>query len=876
MEQAKWYETGIGDVLKKLETSCEGLSNEEAERRQETYGFNELKERKGRSLWRMLLKQFTNVLVAILLAAAAISGILGEISDAIVIMAVVALNAVLGVVQEDKAEKSLAALKKLAAPSAVVKRNGNVMEIPARELVPGDILLLDAGRYVPADCRIVQSFNLKAEESSLTGESIPVEKSDGIISGNKVGLGDRKNMLFMSSMITYGRGTAVVTATGMDTEIGRIASLIEEEDKSITPLQLKLQELGKWLGITVVGICAAMFFTGILEGRQYLVMFMTSISLAVAAIPEGLPAVVTIVLAIGVQKMIKRNAIIRKLPAVETLGCATVICSDKTGTLTQNKMTVMKIYSGKEMMEAQYVILEEDNEILFSVFVLCNDTQVIFDEGKIKYVGDPTETALVEFAHEKGIEKADLERLHERVGELPFDSERKLMTSINAFESMARAYVKGAPDILLKKCRYIFDNGKVRELKEEDLEKIQKVNENMSEGALRVLGGAYRDFAHLPDLTNVDDIENELTFIGLIGMMDPPRQEVKDAVMVCKSAGIRPVMITGDHKITAVAIASELEILGENHKALSGVELNDIDDETLTKDIEKYSVYARVSPEHKLRIVKAWQARGEVVAMTGDGVNDAPALKKADIGAAMGITGTDVAKEASDMVLTDDNFATIVAAIEEGRSIYSNIRKTIHYLLSCNIGEIITLFTAIVLGWAEPLIPIHILWINLVTDTLPALALGLERSEKGIMGKRPRNSKSSIFDEGLGVRIIAEGLLIGIISLLAYSQGLRFGLETARTETFIVLSLSQLFHAQNVRCDRDSIFKTGIFANKYLIGAIFFSILVQLGVIFIPFTKEIFKVTSLDLGQLLITIGFSLVPVFVIELIKLVRRLSGK
>lgn len=872
MESVKWYQLDTEPVMQKLGSSMEGLNEKEIIKRQEIYGFNELIEKNKNSVLKMLLEQFTDILVLILLAAAVISGILGEISDALVIMVVVVLNAVLGVIQEDKAEKSLAALKKLSSPTAVVKREGRVIEVPAKALVPGDIILLDAGKLIPADCRLLTSSNLKVEESSLTGESVPVEKSACMIPADNVGIGDRRNMVYMSSMVTYGRGTAIVTGTGMNTEIGKIAAMIQQEDKNLTPLQVKLEGLGRWLGIVSVGICILMFFIGILEGRQYLEMFMTSVSLAVAAIPEGLPAVVTIVLAIGVQRMIKRNAIIRKLPAVETLGCATVICSDKTGTLTQNKMTVMKAYVYDVMLEDGDLKESSDFDLLLRILTLCNDTHVTIKEQKAVYVGDPTETALVEYAAKYGVDKLEIGKVNKRLGEVPFDSERKLMTTINTFGDGIKALIKGAPDVLLKRCRYILDSGTLRELGSNDIEKIKQANEEMADSALRVLGGAYRDFAALPDDVNSENIEQELVFVGLIGMIDPPREEAREAVRICKLAGIRPVMITGDHKVTAVAIARDLKILDENHEALSGAELDEIDDEELQKSIKEYSVYARVSPQHKVRIVKAWQSGGQVVAMTGDGVNDAPALKRADIGAAMGITGTDVAKGAADMVLTDDNFATIVAAVEEGRTIFANIRKTIKYLLSCNIGEIVTLFTAIMLGWKEPLLPIHILWVNLVTDTLPALALGLDPKELGIMNQKPRDPKSGMFDKGLGLRIFIEGVIIGGLSLLAYNIGLNYNLEIARTMTFTVLSLSQLFHAYNVRSDINSIFTTGIFTNKYLTGATVLSSVLQLSVLFVPFLRNIFKVSMLDAGHWIIVLGLSIAPVLLVEIMKGLRR----
>jgi len=868
LELTNWHKLDEETVISKLESNINGLSDEEVVKRRSIHGFNELAEKKGKTIWKMILEQFSDVLVIILIVAAAISGLLGEISDSIVIAIVVVLNAVLGVVQENKAEKSLAALKKLSAPVALVKRNGNVLEVPARELVPGDIILIEAGKFIPADCRLLEVSNLKVEESSLTGESVPVDKTTGAILGDNVALGDKKNMIFMSSMATYGRATAVVVHTGMKTEIGKIATMIQEEDTSMTPLQIKLAELGKWLGVIALGVCALMFFVGVLRGHQFLEMFMTSVSLAVAAVPEGLPSIVTIVLAIGVQRMIKRNAIIRKLPAVETLGCATVICSDKTGTLTQNKMTVMKLFTNGQMVDSSDIVKDQNTDMLLKAITLCNDSQINDEGNGIKTIGDPTETALVEISYKNGIDKRLIDKEYKRVDEIPFDSDRKLMTTINNFNGKLRAMVKGAPDVLLSRCKFILINGEVKELSQSDRDSISQANENMAKNALRVLAAAYRDFDVLPKEIKSQTVENDLVFVGLVGMIDPPREEVKDAVKVCKTAGIRPVMITGDHKITAMAIAKELGILDEKHEAISGHELDKISDEELTQNVEKYCVYARVSPEHKVRIVKAWQANGQVVAMTGDGVNDAPALKKADIGAAMGITGTDVAKEAADMVLTDDNFATVVAAVEEGRTIFSNIKKSIHYLLSCNIGEIITLFVATLLGWSEPLIPIHILWVNLVTDTFPALALGLDPAEKDIMERKPRDPKASLFADGLSLKIGLGGLIIGALSLTAYNIGLKYNLETARTMTFLVLALSQITHSYNVRSETSSIFKVGIFSNKYLVGGTLISVILQLTVVYVPFLREVFKVTMLSSEQWLMVAGLAIMPMIIVEVIK--------
>lgn len=860
-----FYNLSQEESMEKLKTTKNGLKEDEVQERLENYGSNEFKEVKGKNTFQKFIEQFSDFLVIILIVAAVISGLSGELADAIIILIVVIVNAIIGVVQENKAEASLKALKKMAAPTANVIRDGISMEIPARELVPGDIILLEAGKYVPADLRIIESSNLKIEESSLTGESVPVEKNANLINDEKVPLGDRKNIAFMSSMVTYGRGKGVVIATGMDTEIGKIADMISNTEEEKTPLQNKLAEVGKYLGIGAIVICAVMFIVGILEGRPAMPMFMTAVSLAVAAIPEGLPAVVTIVLAVGVQKMIKRNAIIRKLPAVETLGCATVICSDKTGTLTQNKMTVMKVFTmdgyADNIMDAKKVV---------EIINLCNDTQIVQEGENIKTIGDPTETALIDLALKVNIDKRKLDEEYPRVDEIPFDSDRKLMTTFNRVQDGFDVNVKGAPDILISKCKYIIDKNGIRDLTSEDMELIKNKNEEMAKDALRVLAAAFKKVNHI----DKEHAEEGLIFAGLVGMMDPPREEVKDAVKVCKKAGIRPVMITGDHKTTAVAIASELGILEKNSRAITGAELEDMTDEELIKNVKDISVYARVSPEHKVRIVKAWKANGDVVAMTGDGVNDAPALKIANIGAAMGITGTDVAKEAADMVLTDDNFATIVSAVEEGRTVFSNIKKSITYLLSCNIGEIITLFLAILLKWPEPLLPVHILWVNLVTDSLPALALGMEPPEEGVMNESPRNQSEGLFGRGLGLRIVLEGIFIGFITLTGFYYGWKStgDEKVGRTMAFFILSLSQLVHSYNMRYENKSVIFNHMFKNKYLNWATAISAAIQFVVLFTPFTRRVFKVELLDFSHADTVTLLVLSPLVVVEIGKAIRR----
>jgi P-type Ca2+ transporter type 2C len=851
------------EIMDKLKTSQNGITREEANERIQEFGYNEFKEKKTKSTFQRFIEQFKDFLVIVLIVAAVISGALGEVADAVIILAIVILNAYLGVVQENKAEESLKALKKMAAPLANILRNGVVMEVAARELVPGDLVLLEAGKYVPADLRLIESANLKIEESSLTGESVPVEKNDETIDDANISLGDRKNMAFMSSMVTYGRGKGIVVATGMNTEIGKIADMIASVEEEKTPLQQKLEEVGKLLGIAALVICGIIFAVGWLQGREVFHMFMTSVSLAVAAIPEGLPAVVTIVLAVGVQKMIKRNAIIRKLPAVETLGSASVICSDKTGTLTQNKMTVKRVFTINGFVENFTEALRP-----LEIANLCNDTQIVEEDNKYKTIGDPTETALVDVALSIGMDKRNLEKEYPRVDEIPFDSDRKLMTTFNKIENTINVHVKGAPDILINKCKYVFDGNNTREITDKDIESIQAANEDMARYALRVLAVGFK----VVDSIDKNTAEEEIVFAGLIGMIDPPREEAKEAVSLCKTAGIKPVMITGDHKITAVAIAKELGILNNDAEAVSGPQIEAMSQEELINKVENISVYARVSPEHKVRIVEAWRSRGKIVAMTGDGVNDAPALKKANIGAAMGITGTDVAKEAADMVLTDDNFATIVSAVEEGRTIFSNIKKAISFLLSCNTGEIITLFVATLLGWAEPLLPIHILWVNLVTDSLPALALGMEPAEKDIMKQPPRDPKEGLFAKGMGLRIALQGTIIGVVTLAAYLYGHQFSEETGRTMAFFTLSFSQLVHAYNVRYERKSVVFNGMFSNSYLNKAVLISTTIQLIVLVTPFTREIFDIVLLNASQIGVVALCSIVPLIIVEIVKLARR----
>lgn len=873
MNQLIWHTKSKEEVEKALETSFEkGLSEEEAVKRLEQYGSNELEHKKRRTIWNMLIDQFKDFMIIILIIAAVVSGLMGEITDAVIILAIVILNALMGVVQENKAEESLAALKKMAAPHAKVRRNGRPDVIDAAKLVPGDVVVLETGDFVPADLRLIETSNLKIEEAALTGESVPVEKDSATLQDEDIPLGDRINMAYSSSIVTYGRGVGIVVETGMSTQMGRIAQMIQAEEGMETPLQKRLESLGKLLGIAALGICALIFLVGVLYGKDIFQMFLTSVSLAVAAIPEGLPAIVTIVLALGVQRMAKRNAIIRKLPAVETLGSATVICSDKTGTLTQNKMTVTQLYYNNEFKDVVDTRVNGDDhlELLLTTGILCNDTQIKEDEEGPKTIGDPTETALVDLGLKYGMDKRSMDKNFERVYEVPFDSDRKLMSTVHRMDNNLRVFTKGATDELLARCNGILLNGRVEELTQEHIAQIQKANETMASQALRVLSMAYKDIESIPAKEDDAQLEDQLIFVGLMGMIDPPREEAKEAVKLCKRAGIKPVMITGDHKITAVAIARELGILEDGDEAVTGVEIEAMSDEELKERVKHISVYARVAPEHKVRIVKAWQEWGQIVAMTGDGVNDAPALKRADIGAAMGIVGTDVAKEAADMVLTDDNFSTVVAAVEEGRIIFSNILKSIQFLLSCNVGEILLLFIATMLNWDDPLLPIHILWVNLVTDSLPALALGVDPAEKDIMDQKPRDPNRGIFNRGLIARILYQGAMVGLLALTAFVIGQRVDVTIGRTMAFAVLTLSQLSHVFNVRSNTKSAFKVGLFTNTRLLGAVLLSALLQIVVITIPALSNIFKVKALAGQQWLIVVALSLAPMLIVEVEKLI------
>ena len=889
----KWFNLTEKQTEKKLETNVKnGLTTEEVTKRYEKYGKNELKAKKKKSLLQKFLEQFKDFMIIVLIIAAIVSGIVGikegeGIADTFIILIVVIVNAIIGVAQENKAEKSLEALQKLSSHVAKVIRDENITVVPSADLVPGDIVVLDTGDFVPADLRIIEAVNLKSQESALTGESVPVEKISDTIEDENIGIGDRKNMLFSSSLITYGRGKGIVVETAMKTEVGKIAEMINETEETETPLQTKLNNLGKTLGIVALVICAIIFVVGTLYGKAPLNMFMTAVSLAVAAIPEGLAAVSTIVLAIGVQRMVKKNAIVKKLPAVETLGSASVICSDKTGTLTQNKMTVKKVFANGILTDLEKVTdINEELKLLFEANMLCNDTKVA-DDGTL--TGDPTETALIDMGNKVGF---NLEN-YPRIAELPFDSDRKLMTTVHKVGDKFVVYTKGGVDELLKCCTSYQKEGEIETDLSNYKERIQECNKKMAEGALRVLASGYKIINHALSDEDVKKLETGLTFIGMVGMIDPPREEAKEAVKKCISAGIKTVMITGDHKITATAIAKELGILKNESEAITGAELEKMSDEELKKKVRNISVYARVSPEHKVRIVKAWQANGEIVAMTGDGVNDAPALKKADIGCAMGVVGTDVAKEAADVILTDDNFATVVSAVEEGRRIYDNILKAISFLLSSNVGEIVVLFLAIMLtpifaakfgitpeyiNDLDVLLPVQILWINLVTDSLPALALAVDPAEKGIMKRKPLKNKKGIFTKGMTFRIVYQGIMIGLITLIAFILGLATKdvsvpekIEIGETMAFTVLALSELVHVFNIRNNKDSVFKTNPFNNGKLILAILVSAALMISVLVVPTLRNVFSIAILPKSKLIETIILVFSPLVIVEIFKLLK-----
>ncbi len=884
-----FYNQKIEDVAQELETSSsQGLSVNQIEELRTKYGSNSLTSKKKISIWQRFLAQFKDFMIIVLIVAALLSGFVAqEWTDAAIIMIVVILNAVLGVFQETRSEEAINALKKMATPNAHVRRDGQIVEIPSTELVPGDVVLLEAGDVVPADLRLTLTKSLKIEESALTGESVPVDKTSDPVNEEKVALADQDNMAFANTNVTYGRGEGIVTETGMNTEVGKIATMLNNTDETDTPLKRNLNQLGKTLTIMILLICAVVFVVGFFTkkgteptDKLAIDMFLVAVSLAVAAIPEGLPAIVTIILALGTQVMAKHNSIVRKLPAVETLGATDIICSDKTGTLTQNKMTVEQVYYDNKIHQSSNSI-NHDNHALMAM-VLANDSKL---DDNNQLLGDPTETALIQYALDQKIDVHNLLVNHKRLQEVPFDSGRKLMSTVNEDNGQYFVAVKGAPDQLLKRVTRIELDGKVSEITEKQKNEIMLSNQNMAKNALRVLGLAYKPVEQLYDDPATDNVEQDLIFAGLVGMIDPERPEAKEAIKEAHSAGIRTVMITGDFQVTAQAIAERLGILkpGQDERVVTGAQLDEFSDEYLEKHVADFDVYARVSPEHKVRIVKAWQAQGKIVAMTGDGVNDAPSLKQADIGIGMGITGTEVSKGASDMVLADDNFATIVEAVKQGRKVFSNIQKAILYLMSCNVGEVLTVFMMTMLGW-DILAPVQLLWINLVTDTLPAIALGLEPVEKGIMKRTPRGKKSNFFSGGVASSIVYQGILEGVIVLTTYQLGLNFGPHMgnanlqhadALTMAFLTLGLIQLFHAFNSKYIHQSIFSKRTFANKWFNWAILISAIVMAAVE-LPFMTKFFDVTELNSTQWLIVLGAGICMILIVEIVKGFQRLSGK
>ena len=859
-----WHTFSSTETEKRLNTNIsKGLSTKEANARLKKFGYNKINEKKKNNIIVKFLNEFKDFMIIILLISAVISAALSYIQgtndymDSIIIIVIVFFNAIMGLIQQSKAEKSLEALKKLSSSNAKVLRDGKWSFIPSIELVPGDIISLESGNLVPADARLIESYNLKVEESALTGESNSILKDSNVKLASNVPTSDMINMIFSSTIITNGRANAIVTETGMMAKVGKIAHMIIDSQSNETPLQKKLSDVGKKLGIICILICITIFIIGLIKNISFTEIFMTSIGLAVAAIPEGLPAIVTIMLSIGVTKMAKKNAIIRKLPAVETLGSSNVICSDKTGTLTQNKMQVVSICG----LNGTFSKNSTNLKFALELGSMCNDSIVTSTIKKSEVTGDPTEVAIVEAA----IKNNSYQTIKTRINEIPFDSTRKMMTTIHKTKTGYRVITKGAPDVIIKKCQNYFDNQIVSLLTLSKQNKLLKQNEKMANEALRVLAVAYKDISALPKSITSNSIENDLTFVGFIGMIDPPRPGVFESILTCKKAGIKTVMITGDHILTAVAIAKNLGILSSDDLAISGSELDKMPQHTLEQNIMKYSVFARVSPEHKVRIVNAFKKRGCVVAMTGDGVNDAPALKNADIGISMGKNGTDVAKEASDMILTDDNFVTIVEAVKEGRHIYDNIKKAIHFLIATNVGEIITIFFGLLLGFDSPLLAIHLLWINLVTDSLPAIALGMEPIDKYAMYKKPKNPKKGIFSDGLWFDIIFEGTMIGFLTLFAFYIGTKnFGIDVGRTMAFICLSMLELVHSFNTRSD-NSIFSIGLFSNLYILGAFILGFILQISVVTIPYLQKIFNVIQLK-GSQWIFVGFvSLLPILIIE-----------
>ena len=884
----KYYNQDASTVCQNLQTTESGLNSEDAKARLAKYGPNALTAKKKKSMLMRFVDQFKDFMIIVLIAAAILSGVVAkEWTDAAIIMIVVVLNAVLGVIQEARSEAAIEALKEMATPNAHVKRDSKVLEIPSTELVPGDLVMLEAGDVVPADLRLLMAHSLKIEESALTGESVPVDKDATTLEGDEVALGDRVNMAYSSTNVTYGRGEGVVVGTGMQTEVGKIAKMLNEADETDTPLKQNLNHLGKTITIMILLICVFVFAVGVLKASPVdrnsalmINMFLVAVSLAVAAIPEGLPAIVTIILALGTQTMAKHKAIVRKLPAVETLGATDIICSDKTGTLTQNKMTVEQMFYDDQLGDSKAEIAATNPALL--AMVLANDTKI---ETSGNLLGDPTETSLIQYAFDHKIDVPALLTEHARVQEVPFDSDRKLMSTVNKFGEQYFVAVKGAPDELLKRVDAIDIAGQVSPMTETRRQEILTTNQNLAKKALRVLGLAYKVVDEEFDNPSTENVEQGLIFAGLVGMIDPERPEAKAAVAEAHNAGIKTVMITGDHQITAPAIAERLGIIapGQDQRVLTGAQLDDLEDDYFVKHVSDYSVYARVSPEHKVRIVKAWQANGKIVAMTGDGVNDAPSLKQADIGIGMGITGTEVSKGAADMVLADDNFATIVEAVKQGRKVFSNIQKAILYLMSCNVGEVLTVFMMTMLGW-DILAPVQLLWINLVTDTLPAIALGVEPTEAGIMNRKPRGRKSNFFSGGVASSIIYQGILEGVLVLGAYQIGLHVGPHVgnpslqhgdALTMAFLTLGLIQLFHAINSKYIHQSIFRAHTFGNKWFNGAILLAALIM-SAVEIPFMTKFFDVTELNAEQWLVVLLAGVLMIVIVESVKFVQRKMGK
>ncbi|GAB4413076.1 MAG: calcium-transporting P-type ATPase, PMR1-type [Anaerolineales bacterium] len=898
-----WHAQPIGAVAEALGTNlASGLSPEEAAARLKNCGYNELSEKPRPSFWKRLWDQLTSFLVIILIVASVISIFIGEYVDAAAIMAIVVLNAVLGVIQESRAEEALAALKRMAAPEAHVIRGGRLITIPARELVPGDLVVLEAGNYVPADLRLVESVNLRIDEASLTGESTPAAKHAEVVLDRGLALGDRDNSAYMGTLVTYGRGRGIVVSTGMRTEIGLIADMIQSFEEEPTPLQVKLDQLGRWLGIAALAVCAIVFGVGVLRGIPPLTMFITAISLAIAAVPEGLPAVVTICLALGLQRMVRRHALLRKLPAVETLGSATTICSDKTGTLTKNEMTVVRVYSDGELIsvtgegyDPRGEFRQNGHEVdvrrpggirdVLLAAALCNDSRLetsgtdAAGQQTYRMVGDPTEGALVVAAAKAGLWKSDLEEQYPRVAEIPFDSERKRMTTIHKDSNGYVAFTKGAGDIIVYLCDTYEQDGQVLPMTDQARERILRVQEQMANDALRVLGVARRHLDAVPPEDRMHEVERGMTFLGLLGMIDPARAEVKDAIRVARKAGLKTVMITGDHDRTAMAIARQLDLLTPGRQLVTGVELEQMSDEELAEIVNEIDVFARVSPHHKVRIVEALKRRGHIVAMTGDGVNDAPALKRADIGVAMGITGTDVSKETADMVLTDDNYASIVAAIEEGRIIYSNIRKFVYYLLSCNVGEILVVFLATMFNWGLPLTAIQLLVLNLVTDGAPALALGLEKGDPDVMAQPPRPVNEPVINRPMVIGIIAQSIAICAATLGAFLIGrMWFGGTEAHAQTmaFATLSISELLRAYTSRSERHPLISIGIWSNRFMQWAVLTSLAIILAIIYVPFLDPIFNTAFLTLREWEVILPLVFVPAIVAELTKWVWRRADR